>query len=150
SYYRVQALGAFGDSAWSNIVHAVVSRSALGTIQAENFESQSGGISSGPVIGTLDNGKWVEYRDVDFGGGGADQFNVSIAVPDDYAGQRIEVHLDGVAGQLVGTMTVASTGSWTAQVRQSIAITPTTGLHDVYLVFRGRIDGTRMDGVGAL
>jgi hypothetical protein len=106
--------------------------------QAESYDETSGaGIVSDGNVGFLDDGDWVRYCGMDFGTGGATKFTTRMAVPAASAGQRIEVRLDGVGGALIGTLTTTSTGSWSTYANESTAVTPTTGVHDVYLVMRG-------------
>src|SRR5205085_3697639 len=70
--------------------------------------------------------------------------------PDNLAGQRIEIRLDTPTGPLIGTLTIQSTGGYGNFVRQTAPITPTTDAHDVYLVLRGRADGSVNYGAGSL
>lgn len=73
---------------------------------------------------------------MDFGAG-VTGFRAHAAVPFAYAGKQIEVRLDGVSGPLLGTLTVAGTGDWGNPVAQDTKVSGTTGVHDLYLAFRG-------------
>ncbi|MEZ0314136.1 MAG: carbohydrate-binding protein [Myxococcota bacterium] len=110
----------------------VARRDAFAAFEAKRFDAQSGIRVIGDYIGSLDNGDWVRYRGVDFGAG-ANLWRANVAVPAVYAGQKIEVHVDGVATAPVGVLTVASTGAWTSFGAQSAPLSVVTGVHDLYL-----------------
>lgn len=52
------------------------------------------------------------------------------------AGGDIEIHIDAIDGPLIGTCPITATGSWSTYADFSTALTPITGVHDIYLVFR--------------
>jgi hypothetical protein len=111
-------------------------RSAFSTIEAESFDSHNGVVVSGGMIGYLDNGDYIKFNSVDFGGG-ANAMDINLAVDPVYAGQFIDLRTDGPTGPLVGTLTVANTGGWGTFAVQSASITPISGVHPIVLVFRG-------------
>jgi len=108
----------------------------------------SGGIKTEPCsAGGLEiyptrDGAFVEVKGVNFGAGGADSFSASVAClaqaevsPD----AVIELHLDRVAGPLIGTLPVPDTGGrWKIA---TTAVTNPTGIHDLFLVFKGATAG---------
>ena len=49
----------------------------------------------------------------------------------------IEVHLGSPDGKIIGTMKVNSTGGWQTWKTQKCGIDKTSGVNDVYLVFKG-------------
>ncbi|HZN67639.1 MAG TPA: carbohydrate-binding protein [Tepidisphaeraceae bacterium] len=106
------------------------------TIQAEAFDAQSGVYRSSSNIGSLDSGDWVRYDDVDFGTGST-TFRARVALPDRAEGKRIEIRVGGVSGTLLGTLVTDGTGSWSDFETQAAGITRTSGVKDVYLVFKG-------------
>ncbi len=112
-------------------------RPAQSIIHAESYDTSHGITIQPPGIGSCDNGDWARYASVDFGTGQT-YFNASLAVIPPYNGQKIEVHIDGLTGPIIGTLTTTSTGTWSNFTVESTAITNVTGIHDVYLVFRGR------------
>jgi hypothetical protein len=138
-------LGAFefGVTPWVAGV-PIVTRNAKATIEAESFDSASGIKLQSPGIGSCDNGDWVKYAAVDFGAG-ATKMSASVAVPTQYAGGHIEIRLDSISGPVIGTLTVASTGSWSAFLTQAVNLTLTSGVHDLYLVFKGGFGVCNMD-----
>jgi uncharacterized protein YjdB len=53
------------------------------------------------------------------------------------SGDAIEVHLGSPDGKLIGTMDVTDTGGWQKWSTQICRIEKTTGVNDVYFVFKG-------------
>ncbi|MBN2351583.1 MAG: family 43 glycosylhydrolase [Spirochaetales bacterium] len=89
------------------------------------------------AVTDVDGGDIVKYKGVDFGKGGARALEARVSGA---AGGVIEVYLDLTAegGEPVGSIAVASTGgdeTWTA-VSGSLGA-KVTGVHDVYLKFKG-------------
>jgi len=56
-------------------------------------------------------------------------------------GGTVEVHLDSATGQLLGTFTPVSTGSWTTWQIGTVALSAATGTHTLYLVAAGSTAG---------
>ena len=111
--------------------------SARGTIEAESYTAAGGTITRGETnIGSLDNGEWVKYGPVDFGTG-VTRFTARLALPATAAGKTIEIRIGGASGTVIGVLRTASTGGWSILADQTATITATTGVHDLYLVFRG-------------
>ncbi len=92
-------------------------------LQAEVYSALNGSIHTETCregdldLGFIVNGDWVKYTAVDFGGG-ADQITARVSSASGTGG-LFDVHLDSPTGTIITT-----------------AITPTKGIHDVYLVFR--------------
>jgi hypothetical protein len=113
------------------------------TIQAEDHDARRGVYTSDTNLGSLDNGDWVRYDDVNFGVG-ATTFRARVALPDRAEGKRIEIRVGGVTGTLLGTLVTDGTGDWDEFQTQTARIRETSGVKDVYLVFKGG------SGVGVL
>lgn len=77
---------------------------------------------------TFPAGSWVRYNWMNFGTGQFEQFQVHLqwASPLSNNGTAIEIRLDAPNGTLVGTIPCG---------QQTCRITPTSGLHDLFLVF---------------
>lgn len=78
----------------------------------------------------LHNDSWTRYSDVDFSAGQYDQFLAHlewVSNPQD-TGTAIEIRVNAPDGQLIGTLPYG---------QNSCYITPTSGLHDVFMVFPG-------------
>jgi hypothetical protein len=114
-------------------------RSAFSAIMGTTFNLQSGGVTKGSgFITSLDSNDWVGYKGVNFGGG-ASKFITSMAVNNANAGRAIFITLGGPLGKgkLIGTLKTLGTGGTQYYKQQSVMITRTSGVHDVYLTFGG-------------
>ncbi len=113
---------------------------AYSTIEAENYDNQSGVKTEdcddgGEDVGYIQDGDWIEFDDVDFGGTGAASFTASVATTND---ATIKIMLDEYEyGTEIGTCTISSTGSWSTYATFSCNVEDATDVHDVYLVFEG-------------
>jgi hypothetical protein len=106
-------------------------------IPATSYSSMNGISNSGTNIGSTDNNDWVCYNNIDFNNSYT-VFSVNIATPTGYQGKNLEVRLDSTTGTLLGTLTTQATGSdFTTYKEQSIPITSATGVHNLYVVFKG-------------
>ncbi|WP_428940374.1 carbohydrate-binding protein [Fontivita pretiosa] len=103
------------------------------------FDAQNGVGRSGGEINNLDDGDWVRYDNLDFGpGSGAQSVSIDLALPTSNRGGRIELRIDGVNGPVVGTLVAQPTGSFNHFRAQQVNVADVSGVHDLYLVFRGR------------
>ena len=142
-HYRVRAFHSFGRSPYSApAAGGPMSRLAMATNQAEGFDAAAGVAVNWFAVTQIEPGDYLMYRNVDFADG-ADQLSVDLGVADDRAGQRIEVRLDSLSGPVIGTLTIAGTGSYETIERQTAGVLRTTGVHDLYLVFLPSADGTQ-------
>ena len=105
-------------------------------VQAEAFDAQRGVFKATTNIGSLDNGDWVRFDDVNFGNG-VTRVTAKLAVPSHADGQSIEIRIGGTSGTLLGTLRPDSTGGWATFENQTATIKSVTGVQDLYLVFRG-------------
>ena len=83
---------------------------------------------------------WAAYKYVDFEGQPVQAFQARAASL--AYGGLIEVHLDQPDGELIGTCDIARTGGWQKWATFSCPIQKATGVRAVYLVFKGRVDGS--------
>ncbi|MDP2876295.1 MAG: carbohydrate-binding protein [Holophaga sp.] len=115
-------------------------KDAFGNIEAEDYTSVSNAIrpeacaEGGSNLTGISNGSYAVYNNLNFGSG-AHSFNARIASAN--SGSQIEIRLDSVNGTLLGTCAVPSTGDWQAWKTRSYPISAVTGIHSLYLVFRG-------------
>lgn len=104
---------------------------------ATSYSLANGVGSSYGAVGYASNGSWVEYNSVDFGAG-VTTFNASVAVANEYAGQKLEVFVDSLSASPISVMTVAGTGGWGNFQWQSANVPASpTGVHNVYIEFVG-------------
>lgn len=108
-------------------------------IEAESYTTQSGintedCSEGGKDVAYIENGDYIGFRNVDFGDGAA---NIDFRVGSNGGNNSIEVHLGSPDGKLIGTLNVSSTGGWQKWETQKCSIEKTSGVNDVYLVFKG-------------
>lgn len=87
----------------------------------------------GVYVTDIDNGDYIKVRNVDFKKG-AKSFDANIASA---SGATIEIHLDSIDGDLIGTCNVKNTGGMQAWTTQSCKVKKVKDVHDVYFVFKG-------------
>ncbi|MBN2344229.1 MAG: family 43 glycosylhydrolase [Deltaproteobacteria bacterium] len=138
-------------------VRQLRSLNAYTRLEAESFADQRG-ISVTPVIqndrrtgmavSDIHTGDWIGYSQVDFGSGAT---RVQMAVAGDASdGFEIEVYADGCDRfiELQGRRLGACIGSGNTQPMQwsnlSCALEPISGVHDIYLRFKGAAKESRM------
>lgn len=92
----------------------------------------------------IDSGDYIKVRGVDFGATGAGTFTATVS-SDTKAGAlkggTIEMHLDEINGNSIGTITVSYTGGWDKWKIETTNITGASGIHDLYFVFKGEVNG---------
>ena len=117
--------------------------SATATTQAEAFNGQSGAVTEacsdtggGQDEGSLSNGDWLQYSNLNFGTAGLHTLTARVAsgAATGVSG-TVEVHLDSLSNAAVGSFSVGSTGGWQTWKSVPAAISATTGTHTVYLKF---------------
>ncbi|SDT08880.1 Right handed beta helix region [Streptomyces sp. TLI_053] len=119
-------------------------RDARATVEAEAFDGGNGSVRAEPCaeggqnLGYVADGDWVRYGGLDFGAG-IGRIDLRAATPT--GSGRVEVRTDGPTGPLLATVAVDSTGAWQTYTTVSRDVSPVTGRHDVYLVFRGSSGG---------
>ena len=91
----------------------------------------------GVFVTAMKNGSYTCVRGVDFKATGATTFSARIGTTHNDP-VNLEIRLDGVDGQLIGTMKVPRTGGSDRWDLRTIDITKVTGVHDLYFVVKGR------------
>ncbi len=94
------------------------------------IESNAGGMA----LGYIDNGDWTMIEGVDFGSG-ASVFSASVASTK--TGGTIEIRTGSATGTLLGTLQVPNTGGNQTWRTVTTSIAQTTGVKNLYLVFKG-------------
>jgi hypothetical protein len=112
-------------------------------VEAETIAWSSGvkiepSSAGGQNVRDLHDGAYIQVRNVDFGAAGARAFMASLsstAKAKEATGAKIEIRLGKLEGRLIGTLPVSGTGGeWKSQ---SARISGTSGVHDLFFVFRG-------------
>ncbi len=107
-------------------------------IEAEEYTSMSGIKTEASTEGTdnvgwINNGDWTRYNDIDLTGA----LSIDTRIACNFKGGTIEVRIDSPTGTLLGTISVVNTGGNQAWQTNSTNISPVSGTHDVYLVYKG-------------
>lgn len=105
-------------------------------VLAVTAEERQGVKLQNGVVAYCDNGDWLAF-DIALDGHKALGFEIEYSVPEQYAGQAMELHLDSPEGKIIGKVRFESSGSWEIFKSHSVRITPLTGTHKLYMVFRG-------------
>lgn len=95
----------------------------------------AGNAMEGVRLTRIDDGDYLCVRSVDFGKG-AKRFMAALAGT--WTEGLIELRLDGVDGTLIGSCAVGSKGQDGVWKSQTCKIQGAKGVHDLYLVFRGK------------
>lgn len=93
-----------------------------------------GSMPEGLNLCDIKNGSSIKVKNVDFGEKGAASFKAAIASVKE---AKMELHLDASDGPLIGTMNIEDTGGDYLFKIFSADITNATGVHDLFMVFKG-------------
>lgn len=125
---------------WTGTQTNTYTINATNQIQGASFNSQSGiqtewtsDIVGGYDVGYTDNGDYCVYKSVNFASG----FTNVTARLASFAGGSVEFHLDSPNGPLISSVTMPNTGAWQTFTNVSSAVSGASGVHDLYLVFKG-------------
>jgi lysophospholipase L1-like esterase len=130
-----------------NFIDIVRIQPARATFQAEAYGGSSGGVmTTGGTIDSLDNGEWVRFDNLSFDGT-LKSIEVLLGVDREDEGNVIEFRLDGPTGQLIGSLTTQTTGAKSTLMTQFATLAPTTGIHDLFVVFKGDSEVGALDSV---
>jgi hypothetical protein len=137
--YQIRAKNAYGISDPSNTLELFNPFSKTSVfLDAENADQQKGTKILGDGLIELDNKDWIVFKQVDFGDTLLDACKIRYAVPCSNAWQNIQVRMDGFMGEILGEYITESTGGWDVFEENVFPIKPTSGVHDVYVKFRGK------------
>jgi hypothetical protein len=133
----VEALSVIGS--YSGTLPSKPLKNPYNKLEGEDYDVASGvgieGCSEGTAqLSGIKSDYYIEYKNVDFGTLGAIGFIARTSSAT--GGGNIEIWIDGLNGQKVGTCTVNGNGSWSDFYDSTATITKTTGKHDVYLLFK--------------
>ena len=113
--------------------------SAFSQIEAENYSSLSADNikkidvnPSGYGLGYINSGNFVVYNNVNFGSNGTSAFKAKVATQ---RNTTIEIRSGSSNGNLLGTLSVSSTGNFDTYQELSCNVDNITGIHNLYLVF---------------
>ena len=89
------------------------------------------------AVTDIDSGDWLALSKVDFGSSGASGFTASVSEAGSAA--VIELRLDAANGQLIGSLQIPAAEE-TGAAEYQTNVTGASGVHDLYLVFKGKPD----------
>ncbi|HEU0226506.1 MAG TPA: family 43 glycosylhydrolase [Arachidicoccus soli] len=104
------------------------------TIAWENGVESASDNKTGVYITDIDNNDYIKVRDVDFKKG-AKQFQAVISSLKNNG--KIEIRIDSLEGKLLTSCSVKNTGGLENWATVTSKVAKTTGVHDVYFVFKG-------------
>lgn len=91
----------------------------------------------GVYVSDIHNGDYIKLQNVAFGNRLPRTFTARVA--SGLRGGQIEIRVDSLGGQLIGTLNVPGTGGWEQWQTMTIDLkSVVTGTHDLYFVFTGR------------
>ena len=111
-------------------------------VEAETMAFSSGvkseqNAETGVYVSDIHNGDYIKLQAVDFGQRIPRTFTARVASA--LRGGTIELHTDSVAGSMLVRLRVPHTGGWEKWQTLTADLTAiATGVHDLYLVFKGR------------
>ena len=111
-------------------------------VEAETMAFSSGvkseqNAETGVYVSDIHNGDYIKLQAVDFGQRIPRTFTARVASA--LRGGTIELHTDSVAGPMLVRLRVPHTGGWEKWQTLTADLTAiATGVHDLYLVFKGR------------
>jgi xylan 1,4-beta-xylosidase len=124
------------------LTRPVVGRNAFVEIEGEDYDGQMGATredsndtGQGQAI-AANSGSYTYYESVDFSDAGVGAVQLRIVAA---TATTIELHADTQTGPLVGSCAIAATGTGAAWATQTCTLTPTTGVHRLYLNFGGTV-----------
>jgi lysophospholipase L1-like esterase len=116
-----------------------ISHDAFSAISAGDFDGSSGVSKSGGNAVDFDDGDWIKFSNVNFGGG-ANSVRINIALPTSNLGGKLEFRLDSPSGPLIGSLATQTTGSFNTYSTKQARISGASGVHNLYVVGRNRSD----------
>jgi len=105
-----------------------------GGISTEKSKASGSMVSSINLdVTSINNGDWLAVSKADFGKG-AKSFKANIAST---VGGNIEIHLDNINGEIIGTLNVSSTGGEQQWKEMKCNVKNVSGVHNIFFKFTG-------------
>ncbi|MGJ8653870.1 MAG: carbohydrate-binding protein [Opitutaceae bacterium] len=124
-------------------------------IEAEDYDSSSpaahstettSDIGVGLNLSNINDGNWTSYDDIDLSG--ATNIRFRIAAPSGNPDGEIEIRTGSQTGPVIGRTAIPVTGGWQTWCTIETPLHPTSGTHDLYLVYTAA--GSNQNGSGAM
>lgn len=129
----------------TGVTKAVANVNPYQRVEAETMAFENGietnkDEKTGMYVDSISNGDYIKVRSVDFGTTGAAMMTAAVACSG--KGANIEVHIDNLSGTTIASLPVNYTaGAWK---KEKAAVKNCTGVHDLYLVFKGDAGNTTL------
>jgi glucosylceramidase len=130
---------------WTGTQVGTPTTPATSQIQGSSYSSETGletetttDSTGGYDLGYVSPAATAVYKNLDFG---KSVSTVSVRTASGGAGGTLEFHLDSASGTLVGTATLPVTGGWSTWQTVNATASGASGVHDLYIVFRGTTAG---------
>ncbi len=111
-------------------------------LEFENAELSTPGVTyNAGAIGTFNEGTHLGFTQVEMDGVKTITINHGVARP--WAGAILEVRLDSPEGPIIGTVQTVATSEdrWDNYQPLVMEVSPTTGIHDIYVTSEGKGEG---------
>lgn len=130
---------------WTGTQQSTPTTPATSQIQGSSYSQESGletettaDTTGGYDLGYVSPNASALYKSVDFG---TSVSTVSVRTASAGDGGTLEFHLDSLSGPLIATATLPVTGGWQTWQTVTAPISGASGVHDLYIVFRGSSAG---------
>jgi RNA polymerase sigma factor (sigma-70 family) len=134
------SVGIGGGGAGGAMQPATPIRRMFHLITAVSSDARKGTSDGNDHVGFIKAGDWLRFDNVGLGQpGSADPvtFSAVLACPDAMSGHEIQVHLDDLAGEVISTLKVQSTGGYNHFASQTAPLKNARGVHTIVVQFTG-------------
>ena len=145
--YQIRAKNTFGISEPSNSIEVfkTTETDVNKFLDAENNDLQKGTTISDETLGSLDNKDWIQFQQINFEDTIFDACKIRMAVPCEYSWQNIQFRIDSYMGKIIGEYITENTGGWDQYEIKEFPIEKTSGVHDLFIKFRGKYGIANID-----
>ncbi|MGA8940099.1 MAG: carbohydrate-binding protein [Acidobacteriaceae bacterium] len=130
---------------WTGTQQGTPLTPATSQIQGSSYSQESGletettaDATGGYDLGYVNPNAYALYRSIDFG---TSVNTVTVRTASAGAGGTLEFHLDSATGPLIATAALPVTGGWQTWQTVTAPASGASGVHDLYIVFRGSTAG---------
>lgn len=138
--------GEVGAAVTTEIKVTTFAISAYERIEAESYNSKQANnelsteeADGGIAVNFIKNDDWLMYGGIDFGEE-EKEISFTARASSGTAGGDIEIYIDSPDGDPIGTAKVKGSGDWAVYSDVSCNVSKVTGVHAVYLKFKGTSD----------
>ncbi len=146
-HYQILAKNSSGVSEPSNSVEVfkTIEPDKNTFLDAENNDLQKGTLISDETLSNIDHTDWILFKQINFNDSTYDACKIRMAVPCEYSWQNIQLRVDSYMGEIIGEYITENTGSWDNYEIKYFPIQKISGIHDVYIKFKGKYGIANLD-----